>query len=623
MNVIVIFRADATNYWIKSIVKELQRRKHVLKCYIYSDEYINLQAIEDLNVKVNKIEALTPKDIDECDFIFGADDTIPKIANVKKPIITFNFAGVAEDYFAACGDLMLVPNYARYPKIKEDCVAITVGDTDYFCPKDCSDESKQILFIDSGHYPFGREGKRIVCQILLDICKKMADYTVKVKPRFLRSDKNVTHRNSIHLYDGLNEISNGCLPENLILMEEYGDLNQLIDESKVVICMYTTAFFKVVKRRKKAIILDNLPNQDACNLTNEWHWNIVREVYKKSGCLVDYRDALNYLPEGLECDKEFLDKYVPFSDRTDCCEKTVDAIEHVNEHFFSVGKFLKSVNTDILNYEKDIEEDIDGNWNSVIKRRLRNEVAYRTSRLFDEVDQELQLEEYLKWANEQIERNNNWSEKSLVELREKMYRKRLSYIVNSYDRIKGTPRKEAVFYDSLYKLNSNLISELDCNSSGCVRALYYYKAFQNINCMKIKEAFECFERYYALTIETDFDEVLTDKEFYINRAKGHLIFNNISHDSRIAIYGAGNWGYIYKQIIYKMGVGKLVCFYDRNASHTVEDEVPVLGIDRISDDAFDYIVISVSNEKINKEIKGFLLEKGVCSAKILTVYDYE
>ncbi len=90
-------------------------------------------------------------------------------------------------------------------------------------------------------------------------------------------------------------------------------------------------------------------------------------------------------------------------------------------------------------------------------------------------------------------------------------------------------------------------------------------------------------------------------------------------DAKIVLYGAGTWGRIFYQCIKKHHLGKVVGWVDNRWYDLDQTEFPIMPLDSLLSFSYDYILIVIQDQLIQKEVKENLLFWGVPRDKILTV----
>jgi glycosyltransferase involved in cell wall biosynthesis len=94
-------------------------------------------------------------------------------------------------------------------------------------------------------------------------------------------------------------------------------------------------------------------------------------------------------------------------------------------------------------------------------------------------------------------------------------------------------------------------------------------------------------------------------------------FRIISHNVKIAIYGAGAFGKRTVSAMEKMGYEKPCIWIDRNYDKISIDGYEISNPDEIINNNFNFIIIAIENKEIIKDVREFLLNKGVSGNKII------
>lgn len=344
MKIAVILKRDSANFTIARLVSALLKHGHTVDGYALYQAPNHLYMFDDIEMPIQNASVLTKELLEQYDMLL----TYPRVfqdlhwlMEVETYIVSFD--SVYYDEPLGGTDLLIERGNGWRPTLlcgrRAETMYLVAGDPkhDTWNLQDIVEDPKQLLFIDTGHYPFGETGKREVAQFILNVCERFPEYQLVVKPRFLKTDKSVTHENLLFLYDFIREAADGNLPENLTLLEKHHTLEELIAASHTVITMYTTAYIDAAAQGKNLIILDNLPNEEHPELRIQTHWVPAREIMKGSGCLVDYREAINYLPHGIPCKQEHLKAHIYSSGNIN--DKIVRALEWLWEHYISLGKY--------------------------------------------------------------------------------------------------------------------------------------------------------------------------------------------------------------------------------------------------------------------------------------------
>lgn len=379
MKILMITEKDAANQSLARIAKAYMERGHEVVIYATYFEK-NVLRWFDKSLHAAPYEELDNKVIASCDFIFTsavAASFLPEknILFSTKPIFTHSY--LIDRQVAWGGDFCFVPSiatvtseYDRYLHYSH----IEIGEPKYDSLTTDVQEKNMLLFIDSGHYPFGEQGKRELARTLLEIANACPDYELWIKPRFLPGDTVITHKNTQHIYEIIREEAKDELPANLVMLMEHRDLKELIDLCHTVICMHTTAFVGAYAADKGLIVLDGLPNEDVYDL--RWKViNMIREEILPSGAVIPYKDVKAFLPDGIKCTQQY--KQYLLAEQENTAEKICETTEYLLQEFYQKGKFPRETDTSYANFKTDISAVETGNWEQVIRRRCEDFLLQR------------------------------------------------------------------------------------------------------------------------------------------------------------------------------------------------------------------------------------------------------
>ena len=335
MKILVGTIRDSANAFMENIIKKLIDNGHEIVIYDAKNDKSSLWMFEKMGIEIRAYDQLFKDDLSEFDCAFVPSAGVGHFSMLKKYIFSFSsFIPHLEMNIAPSEFVFTVGRmgdsydggFAYMP------VGASKNDTDV---AEVEGESKRILFVDSGHFPFSKTGKMQVAGMLLEICEKYPDYEICVKPRWLpdKQGKHMTHYNRIHIYDCLKELAER-LPENLNLLEENKNLQELIDSSSCVITMCSTAFLDVPLRKKGLVVVKGFESDDVSTLRKR-ATDIVYEAAEGSGCVVDYKDVCSYLPHGLKFKRGYIKNFYEYL--TGASEKVVKVVEYVYEKYLKKG----------------------------------------------------------------------------------------------------------------------------------------------------------------------------------------------------------------------------------------------------------------------------------------------
>lgn len=388
MKVLLLLGTDAANLHIVHICKELIHRRHEVVAYsVFSNESSDY-AFKGMNIPIIPYKKLTPKIASTFDVALCGDGGMAQMDHFH--LYTFVYTLAIDERVTNGADFLF--NYCtnRRPHYALNCASMAIGnpknDGMIFCNTN-REERKQILYVDSGHIPFGRRGKEQIAECLLKICAAFPEYQLVIKPRWLRdTNTNFTHKNTDHIYTIIEEKCNGSVPANLCMLQEHIDLHQLIEESTSVITLYSSVIMDVLSHNKGLIILTGYDCEDQIDFrTSDFHRK--EQFWGQSGCLVSIDKVVEYLPAGIKSDGVFLRKILP--DITGASARAVDVMEFIQENYLIKKCFPAVKEYYYHNYKAEMSQDATLNWNKLDCMRLENMGRFQIATLMDKLSVQL------------------------------------------------------------------------------------------------------------------------------------------------------------------------------------------------------------------------------------------
>lgn len=486
----MISEKDAANVSLGRIASAFINNGDEVKLYAtYPDDKI-LKYFDQSILRFG-IKELTQEAIDWCDIIMCstlASIYIPEsVFFAHKPIFTHNYLMNRQINWG--GDICFAPTRATVASDYDEFLNysyIGIGEPKYDGEEYLNSDNQRFLFIDSGHYPFSYEGKRELAKTLVHICEKYPDYELWIKPRFLPGDKVITHRNNIHLYDIIRQVTNGNVPSNMVMMDYHEDLKKLIDESKTVICMYTTAFVGAVVAGKGLVVLENLKTTDVYDIRHKTYMRN-RENIVRSGALIDYHEVDQLLPEGAKAADDYLDFLLEEKDHV--AEKIVEVCYYLYSEFYSKGLFPIHCDSTYKRYKTDYLVDEDMTWEKQVSMRCHDYILLKSLILIDfHVNSKLDVSYILHKADECI------GDDGLIH--EETFR---SFLANVND-----------FRDNCIIINKEILLRDDIDAGILLNAYYLQKKYNEIRDFPLKTiaAYDMYRAYVAIDTKEDGYEVM-------------------------------------------------------------------------------------------------------------------
>lgn len=189
--------------------------------------------------------------------------------------------------------------------------------------------TKKIVWIESGHFPYGKIGRQQEADLIRQICLTYLDYEVVVKPRYLRSEcTDVKHCNGDHLFYYLDEVKKET--PNLTLLENASSLGDVIADAETVIHTYSSAFQEAVLLGKGIINIGDIYSEETIDLRKN-RWERIKAYINRAECTCNQADVLAHLPMGMRCSEQYKE-YILGNEPTPV-EAMIETIWIANEHW--------------------------------------------------------------------------------------------------------------------------------------------------------------------------------------------------------------------------------------------------------------------------------------------------
>ncbi len=666
MKILMITHKDGHNVSLSKIADAFLRKGH--EVIIYAPFYAeNVLRFFNKEIPRFPVSYLTEESAKDCDIIFLAAIAMFHVVerdllSIHKPIIVHNY--LTNGTIMSEGDFCFVPSlptaeteydkYMHYSRME-------IGEPKYDSINQDATDSKKFLFIDSGHYPFGREAKRELAKTLLNICKAFPDYELWIKPRFLPEDEIITHRNDFHLYDVIRKEADGEVPGNLIMLTEHRDLMELIAQSKTVLCMYTTAFSGTYVLDKGLLVLDGLPSEDVYDVRMKV-FNRVKRIMMDSGAVIHYSKVNEFLPEGVKCSSDYF-RYL-LAERENTADKICEATEYLFDNFYQKQIFPKVCECSYQDYRQILQEDRHMTWEEIISNRYENFLIQQMLELIDyNINASLDIS-YITDQINRIRKNGFLTDRAFKQMREDIGRNRNLCIVGNkdlllkddidsgallvayyelkqYDEIIHFPKQDIgafhffrgyVAYEqeenelALRELEEYMQYSLGREYAKEVSDMQYnrFEAFYIIIRLLSEKGEEEKAKFYLKEMKSYYANIysyLQDKEVIVNTFQGvhytyihwaegainHCAFKEEGFAGRpILVYGAG---VISKRILLKNPLlrDRITAFVDRYSNLQDLEGIPIVRPDQIKSYGTENIIIIAVPHQV-KNIKADLLK---------------
>lgn len=520
MKVLVISAGDATNLSFFNVLIELVNRGHCADVYMPYGQGRAKQIFNYNGIKLYDISKLSNEVIKGYDLAFCGTDEATRL--MFNDIYIFSYNMLLNSWTTKGSDFMFTASSTRMIRYSEICAKMPVGvpknDT-----KRAIENQKQFLYIDAGHLPFSYKGKKQIAQMLLQICKNFPEYQLLVKPRWIPGvDDFMTHVNELHIYTVLKEITNGRLPDNLILLYEHKDLQELIDESETIISTSITCWLDAALRGKGVIIVDGYDSDEQYQLRK--NITLKQDLSRPfgAGCVVNYMDINNYLPSGITISDEYLNEVFPC--QTGASEKIVDVIEYIFNNILSEKKL--PIITD-YNYNDsciNIQPSYALDYQQLKKNRMKNSMI-GMARFFDYIDADVGEQEYFEELDKVID-DYEISQQGHELLSKHMLNYFYELLVRNSNKLMDDPINQSYLLHAYFNLSKwESILLIDERNILC-RGVYFYILGQYYKKEKfVDDAVFSFAEYLEDRMSRTYSKYLHDEKRYVDQAINY-IFNN-------------------------------------------------------------------------------------------------
>lgn len=388
MKILVTANSDSNNLSIENIVKEMIKRGHQVEIFARHTTPWCVRMFTALNLPIHEEKELTSKIISQFDVAFCCNDSMDVLRLADIYIFSYNV--VMDTWITEGADFMFTMIRDRKLPCNEDCALMPIGNTKNDAPRICKTSEKQFLFIDAGHNPYGEKAKYQVANMLLAICHSYPEHKLVVKPRWLLNDtENRYHATTLHLYNILEKITNGNLPNNLILLNEHRDLQELIDESICVISTSITCFLDALLRGKGCIIVDGFDAEE--HYVTRAAFRNGYDTAKQVGCCVGYMDVLKYLPDGLGTHSKYIQEQIAYIDGVS--SRIIDVVEYIFDNFIKLKRYPAIKKYEYSDLHKELIVDPALTLEELKYKRFKNGMLYKT-RSWVKINADIDYSEY-------------------------------------------------------------------------------------------------------------------------------------------------------------------------------------------------------------------------------------
>lgn len=497
--VLLLLKSDTGNHSMIKIYEELLAQNVIADVCSISSKSNDLYDFDKKN-----IVHISQVSIDDYDAlivtrnIFDYPICTEKIINYRGVIFADNTTFYeGDDVF---GDVVFTSgtnNYNILCKSRIELPVLAVG-----CLKSANIKNKKsrkkIVWIESGHFPFGSKGRNEIANTISSICKKLPDFEVVVKPRYLIKDcKSANHYNADHIYNYLIPISNSF--SNLQLIDEPCNLSEIICDAHTVIHTYSSAFQEAVELNKSIINIGDYFTEETVDLRKNRYAKI-REYIDRAGCTISKNEVVSILPSGFIVNNSFdgTPRTMDFTPAQKIVRCILESIEMRRRNLWVKNGYYSS---ETINYcmrtQTNVKEQRE-------KGALLHAIA-QTEYYLDDYHSFICIrEKVLKGCF-----NTDCLGEALDEIIEKNYENYNRSIYN-----------QAYLMKRLFEKGK--FSQFDEKKLLCQEAYLYFSGMTFFQNGEKKKAMFFLNRYLQLVEKKQFAETLVDKPYYQNIAKNAI-----------------------------------------------------------------------------------------------------
>lgn len=521
MKILVVAWIDAANLSIENIVSKMLERGHRVDIYAFQTDYKSIRMFEHLPVTIYPVDKLNKELAKNYDIAFTVDSGMRALRFLDIYVFAYNY--VPDTWVSEGSDFMFTMVTDRKLEFEEECAMMPIG-----CAKNDKgivegQYKKQILYIDAGHNPFGIKAKMQVASMILEICKKLPDYKIVIKPRWLPSERiGQAHRSGLHIYDVLNEVTNNKPPINLIMLEEHKDLQELIDESKSIITTSVSSYFDAALRKKGCIIVNGFDSEEGYDtrpsIANAY------ENAKGSGCCVNYQEATNYLPQGIICNEEHLIERIPYLNGVS--DRIINVIEFVYRNFIAKGLYPDIKKYNYETYQEKMTSSQRITLKDLKTKRFKNG-ALIIMRFQEHVKANIDKScLYKKICSDYVK--YSMDEKGYQNFLDDMEYERKLICVNHETLMQADDIDQSIYFQALYDTgHEDKFLMMDTAKVMCMTSYNYYMGMIHAKYNQTHIAIEKFALFLEEALERTYDKYPQESNWGISNAFNY-IFKNFS-----------------------------------------------------------------------------------------------
>lgn len=376
-----------------------------------------------------------------------------------------------------------------------------------------------ILYVESGHFPFGKEGRLSLAKAFCTAVCEHPDKAFLVKPRFLRHEAAYgRHRNNDHLYGYIEEYFNGKLPDNLVLLEKHESMDDLVAWSDLSIYTYSSAHIECISCGKPFFHLAGVPSVETADFRKNRMHNL-ESFMDMAGCTIPYYELSKFIEHPVLAAPEYCELLDGGQGTAvdDFCSLTLYLANLVDGNFCPTPSFCY-LSGDLINTVQ--------NPRKLRIQRLKGYITYKTCLFENRFDNyslldlwldEIEEPELLAMNNEQLcEWVDDWLDKKVMDIIDQHQSTSnvfdRAFILRYYHETRRKKERDKML-DSYGEKDS---------------AWYYYSAMRKLDVGAKQEAESFLKKYLYVVDQRGY--ALTDAESNVHLEFAKSIVNNVGSE---------------------------------------------------------------------------------------------
>lgn len=339
-DILYLLSSDAENLSLVLSYQKLVEKGYQVDCYAPRIDKLSLYPFIRANPDFHCLTTLTPEclnqyhivvcgrncfDIPHSELLLSYPGTI-----IADDTCFYEGHSVYGDVVCVCGvfNLQNVPEFLKDTTCTTGCLKADYSNvTPSALWEQATGYKQKVLFIESGHFPFGTHGRTLLAQAFCTMVTAHPESFFIMKPRFLEDEVLCAkHHNTDHLYRYIHDEFRNGLPKNLILLDSHAQMNALVMGADVCICTYCSAHIEVVFAQKKLINICDVPSEETADFRKN-RFSLITDIMDMAGCNTSVH-ALSEALDNPRCASEDYVKKVNQSS-TDAMDAFVAVVENV------------------------------------------------------------------------------------------------------------------------------------------------------------------------------------------------------------------------------------------------------------------------------------------------------